>query len=68
MSFDKYIIYPANSFHRQDQLQAYKDFFQPKLDDLSMQRNIIMGMNEIEARVALMERDQEQVLAALKAN
>ena len=33
-----------------------------------MQRNIIMGMNEIEARVALMERDQEQVLAALKAN
>lgn len=68
MSFDKYIIYPANSFHRQDQLQAYKDFFQPKLDDLSMQRNIIMGMNEIEARVALMERDREQVLAALKAN
>lgn len=68
MSFDKYIIYPANSFHRRDQLQAYKEFFQPKVEDMAMQRNILMGINEIEARVALMERDREQVLTALKGN
>ena len=68
MSFDRYVIYPANIFKTQEKLQEYKDFFQPQLDDIAISRNIKMGIKEIAARVQLVESEKAAVLAALKGD
>ncbi|MGG6837791.1 UNVERIFIED_CONTAM: M1 family metallopeptidase [Streptococcus canis] len=65
MSFDKFIIYPAANFKTQERLNEYKAFFEPKLDDMAISRNIAMGINEIEARVALITKEKAAVLEAL---
>lgn len=65
MSFDKFVIYPAANFKTQERLNEYKAFFEPKLDDMAISRNIAMGINEIEARVALMTKEKAAVLEAL---
>ncbi|GFE43486.1 M1 family metallopeptidase [Streptococcus canis] len=65
MSFDKFVIYPAANFKTQERLNEYKVFFEPKLDDMAISRNIAMGINEIEARVALITKEKAAVLEAL---
>lgn len=65
MSFDKFVIYPANIFKTQIRLDEYKAFFEPKLDDMAISRNIKMGINEIAARVTLMANQKEAVSNAL---
>lgn len=65
MSFDKFVIYPASNFKTPKHLAEYKSFFEPKLDDMAISRNITMGINEIEARVALITKEKEAVIAAL---
>ncbi|EIQ81862.1 UNVERIFIED_CONTAM: M1 family metallopeptidase [Streptococcus canis] len=65
MSFDKFVIYPAANFKTQERLNEYKAFFEPKLDDMAISRNIAMGINEIEARVALITKEKAAVLEAL---
>ncbi|MGT2887294.1 M1 family metallopeptidase [Streptococcus didelphis] len=67
MSFDRFVIYPANHFKAQERLDDYKAFFEPKLDDMAISRNIKMGINEITARVKLIEKDKEDVKSALQA-
>ncbi len=68
MSFDKFVIYPASLFKTVDRLQEYKDFFEPQLDDMAINRNISMGIKEISARVALIEREKAAVEAAIRMN
>lgn len=65
MSFDKFVIYPANSFKTQESLQDYKDFFEPQLDDMAISRNITMGIKEIAARVDLIEKEKAAVQVAI---
>ncbi|MGT2729579.1 M1 family metallopeptidase [Streptococcus phocae subsp. salmonis] len=65
MSFDKFVIYPAAHFKTQERLDEYKAFFEPKLDDMAISRNIKMGINEISARLALLEQEKSAVHAAL---
>ena len=67
MSFDRFVIYPANVFKTADKLAEYKAFFEPQLDDLAISRNIRMGIKEIAARVDLIEREKAAVEAAIKA-
>ena len=67
MSFDRYVIFPANIFKTQEKLEEYKAFFEPQLDDIAISRNIKMGIKEIAARVELINREKEAVLTALKA-
>lgn len=65
MSFDKFVIYPANSFKTQESLQDYKAFFEPQLDDMAISRNITMGIKEIAARVDLIEKEKAAVQVAI---
>ncbi|KHD46723.1 M1 family metallopeptidase [Streptococcus hongkongensis] len=65
MSFDRFVIYPANQFKTSHRLEEYKAFFEPKLDDMAISRNIKMGINEISARVRLIETEKEAVSKAL---
>lgn len=65
MSFDKFVIYPANVFKTAEKLDEYKAFFEPKLDILGLGRSIKMGINQIEARVNLIENQKEAVVASL---
>ena len=53
MSFDKFVIYPANCFKTRERLNEYKAFFEPQLDDMAISRNIKMGIKEIAARIDL---------------
>lgn len=68
MSFDRFVIYPANVFATPEKLAEYKAFFEPQLCDLALSRNISMGIKEIAARVALIEKEKAAVEAAIKAN
>ncbi len=55
MSFDKFVIYPANCFKTRERLNEYKAFFEPQLSDMAISRNISMGIKEIAARVDLIQ-------------
>ena len=68
MSFDKFVIYPANAFKTAERLAEYKAFFEPQLDDMAISRNISMGIKEIAARVALIAREKAAVEKAIKAS
>ena len=68
MSFDKFVIYPANAFKTAERLAEYKFFFEPQLSDMAISRNISMGIKEIEARVDLIAREKVAVEKALKSS
>ena len=68
MSFDKFVIYPANAFKTTERLAEYKAFFEPQLDDMAISRNISMGIKEIAARVDLIAREKAAVENAIKAS
>ena len=65
MSFDKFVIYPANSFKTAERLAEYKAFFEPQLDDMAISRNIAMGIKEISARLDLISTSKVAVEEAL---
>ncbi|MDQ0222287.1 M1 family metallopeptidase [Streptococcus moroccensis] len=67
MSFDKFVIYPANSFKTAERLAEFKAFFEPQLSDMAISRNISMGIKEIAARVALIETEKDAVHQAIEA-
>ena len=67
MSFDKFVIYPANIFKTKERLEEYKAFFEPQLEDMSISRNITMGIKEIFARVVLIDNDKAEVESAILA-
>ncbi|MGT2865660.1 M1 family metallopeptidase [Streptococcus fryi] len=66
MSFDKFVIYPSARFKTQERLDEFKAFFEPQLDDMAISRNITMGIKEIAARVALIDKEKSSVEQALK--
>jgi aminopeptidase N len=63
--FDMFPRYVAGGLVTDKQLQEYRDFFTPLLSDVSLKRNITMGITEIEGRVALIERESANVQKAL---
>ncbi len=65
MSFDKFVIYPAAIFKTAEKLESYKKFFEPKLSDVAISRSIKMGINEIEARVNLIEKEKVAIEKAI---
>jgi aminopeptidase N len=56
-SYDYFPRYAASAFNTAELLQEYKDFFGPKSDQISLARNIAMGIEELETRVAWLQRD-----------
>ncbi len=66
MSFDRFVIYPANFFKTEEFLNKYKDFFEPQLSNMAISRCISMGVNQIEARVKLINKEKESVLEKIR--
>ncbi len=65
MSFDKFVIYPAATFKTKEKLDEFKKFFEPQLSNVAISRSISMGINEIEARVKLIEKEKVSVEKAI---
>jgi len=62
-SYDAFPRYAASCFNTRERMEEYRAFFEPKLDNISLVRNITMGIEEIENRVAWLERDLPAVQA-----
>jgi aminopeptidase N len=67
-SYDDFARYSAAFMNSEELLQKYKDFFEPKLDDISLKRTIQIGIKEIQARVDWRERDEQAIKDWLKKN
>ena len=63
--YDMFPRYAAGGLVTSEQLQQYRDFFSPLLSNVSLKRNIQLGMTEIEGRVELIKRDSPAVQKAL---
>ncbi len=59
--YDTFPRYAANCFSTQKLLDEYKAFFEPKINDVAISRNIAMGIEELENRVAWLKRDLASV-------
>lgn len=64
-SYDDYPRYAASALVTPQQLQEYKEFFEPKKKIVALTRVITLGIAEIEGRVELIERDKDSVQKAL---
>jgi aminopeptidase N len=64
-SYDAFTRYSASALVSRQQLEQYRTFFTPMLNDPSLSRVIAIGIGEIEGRVELIERDGEAVCQAL---
>jgi len=60
-SFDYFPRYAANAFNTPQLLEEYKAFFGPLTKITALQRSIELGIEEIENRVAWLERDVSAV-------
>ena len=65
MSYDKFVIYPGNTFKTADKLAEYKAFFEPKLENQGLKRSIEMAIKQITARVALIDSQKAAVDKAI---
>ena len=63
--YDMFPRYAASGLVTEVQLQQYRDFFTPMLSNVSLKRNIQLGITEIEGRVELIKRDSAAVQTAL---
>lgn len=66
MSYDKFVIYPGNTFKTADKLAEYKAFFEPKLENQGLKRSIEMAIKQITARVALIDSQKADVDKSIK--
>lgn len=60
-SYDYFPRYAASSFNTRQLLDEYRKFFEPLKDQTVLNRNIVMGIEELENRVTWLERDAKAV-------
>lgn len=65
-SYDHFPRYAASICNTRMWADKYRDFFQPKANEIALERTITMGMTEIETRVNWLERDLSAVQAFFK--
>jgi len=65
-SYDYFPRIAASAFNTRNLLEEYKVFFEPLEDNVALTRNIVMGIEEIENRVAWLERDLTSVKTYLQ--
>lgn len=58
--------YAASAFGTRQELEMYKEFFEPKLSEIGIARTIQLGMEDIEIRVLWRERDLKTVADFLR--
>lgn len=66
MSFDSFVNIPASIFKTQERLDQYIAFFEPQTSDKALERNILMGIKTIAARVNLIEKKKQPLNLLLK--
>lgn len=60
-SYNNFPRYSGVILRTREELQEFKDFFEPLKNDPSLTRAIEMGEREISGRIELIERDKQQV-------
>ena len=65
-SYDDFIRYAATALLTPNELDDFRQFFEPMMDIPALTRTIKLGITEISARVELIERDKADVLSALQ--
>ena len=65
-SYDDFIRYAATALLTTDELDDFRQFFEPMMDIPALTRTIKLGITEISARAELIERDKADVLSALQ--
>ena len=66
-SYDDFIRYAATALLTTDELNDFRQFFEPMENIPALARTIKLGITEISARVELIERDKADVLSTLQA-
>lgn len=66
-SYDNFVRYSASSLTGQQWLEAYKQFFEPKKSQAALKRIIEIGIQDISARTAWLERDSDKFKQYLAA-
>ncbi len=64
-SYDDFARYSASFLQTKEQLEEYKSFFEPMKDQPALTRVIELGINELQARVLLIESQRDEVISAL---
>ena len=64
-SYDDFIRYAATALLTTDELNDFRQFFEPMENIPALTRTIKLGITEISARVELIERDKEAVIFSL---
>ncbi len=64
-TYDDFVRYTAGSLVNQQQLDEFRDFFEPKQVDPALKRVIEVGLAELAGRVDLIERDSPAVIKRL---
>ena len=64
-SYDDFIRYAATSLLTTDELNDFRQFFEPMENIPALTRTIKLGITEISARVELIKRDKEAVTSSL---
>ena len=65
-SYDDFIRYSATALLTTNELNDFRQFFEPMENIPALARTIKLGITEISARVELIERDKADVLSALQ--
>ncbi|MBQ3453027.1 M1 family metallopeptidase [Candidatus Saccharibacteria bacterium] len=65
-SLDSYPTLIARVARTEDEFKEYCGFFEPMLDDPSLRRAVQIGINEIKARLELIQKYQKAVYGAIK--
>jgi len=66
-SFDYLPIYCAGAISTEAELKRFKSFFEPKQNIKAMQRNILIGIADAEARILWRKRDENALRQYFKA-
>lgn len=64
-SYDDFIRYAATALLTTDELDDFRQFFEPMMNIPALTRTIKLGITEISARAELIKRDKEAVISAL---
>jgi aminopeptidase N len=64
-SYDSFPRYVAMCLMTPEQLQEYKDFFEPLKDEIALKRNIELGVLELSTKIAHIAHDEAAVRKAL---
>ena len=63
--YEDFVRFASSALSTRDQLEQFKEFFEPKKHIPALARAITVGISEIEGRVELIERDRDAVISAL---